>query len=678
MFKRTKKVLSVFVLMITLVCSMNLLVGCKKKNNNSGGGSSTGETSAQVITLTAQMISLEYSTVEFSGLEKTPTVTVKNGETTIASTEYAVSYTNNVQVGTATVTVSANDTSTVIKGSAEKTFEITVATLPALADLGYVYHDGNKHEPQIQNILPSLRVGVDYEFVGWEYKASENAEYAPLNTETNDFVNRGYYKATVRGKGNYSGTQTTVFVICDELPAINPIADAEYTGFSLLNQSSIVLDGLTAGEHYELSYEFMQIGSNEFVEYDAGKDAFTSAGTYKIIATGIAPYGGTKTTTFTVNPTTVGQITLSGSEAIYNGMAKTISYEIVGLDEYIDYTVIWKFKKHGAAEFEDYTLSPYPSQNFIQAGVYKVVAIGCGNYTRTSEAEFVINKAQLTLSVDVPDYIYNAEPEKISVSGIPAGGEISYFYTSDASIAESTENEGWIEYIVGETKINVGTNYMYVSVSETDNYLSGVSAVDEFIVSKDTIKGLPNLSVQPPIVYDGDSHNPNFEIMSNLGATLEEGVDYELEWLLDNQAYYPKNDAVPFSKVGTYKVTIYAIGNYQDSEDDADLKQTTFVITPANLDPFTISRASYTYGETPSSIVFESGNTENGVLTLNATLIYLIRSTSSASNNWVEFDPNENLAVGTYLMKVQAVKENYQSVYSNQNNPISFEVYAAE
>ena len=673
MFKRTKKVLSVFVLMITLVCSMNLLVGCKKKNNNSGGGSPAGETPAQVITLTAQMISLEYSTVEFSGSEKTPTVTVKNGETTIASTEYTSTYKDNVAIGTATVTVTAKEGSTVLKGSAEKTFEIKRATLPALADLGYAYFDGNKHEPDIAAALATLHYN-DYEVVGWEYKTNQSAEYEALNTQTNNFVNRGYYRVTVRGKGNYQGTQTAVFVICDELPEINPIADAEYTGSSVFDPTSVVVEGLTVGEDYELSYEFKQNGTSEFVQYDDGKDSFTTAGIYKVIATGIEPFGGTKYVTFTVTPKTIGQITLSATESTYNGIAKPFIYEIVGISEYNDYLVSWQFKKHGAENFENYTLSPYPSQNFINAGIYKVIATGHGNYKETSFATFTINKAQPTISVAMPDYIYNAEPEKISVSGTPAGAEISYFYTSDAAVAESTENEGWLPYIIGETKPNAGTNYMYVSISETDNYLSGVSVVDEFVVEKDTLKGLPNLSVQPPIVYDGNSHDPKFVIMSKLSTDLKEGVDYELYWLLDNQAYYPEDDTLPFSRKGEYKVTLAAIGNYKDSEDETDLKQTSFRIIPATMDAFSISRSAYVEGEASTPIVIKSGNTEKGVLTLEADIKFYY-NTENVSSGWIEFTDSTVFTAGTYFIKAVASKENYQ----NKSTEVTyFRVTAAE
>ena len=55
-------------------------------------------------------IIIELSPTEYAydGNEKKPAVTVKDGETTISSNEYTVSYANNVKVGTATVTITDN------------------------------------------------------------------------------------------------------------------------------------------------------------------------------------------------------------------------------------------------------------------------------------------------------------------------------------------------------------------------------------------------------------------------------------------------------------------------------------------------------------------------------------------------------------------------------------------
>ena len=74
--------------------------------------------------LSSCTIILSQDSYEYDGTAKKPTVTVKSGSTVIPSTEYTVRYTDNVNVGTATVTVTANSTSKVVAGSATKTFSI--------------------------------------------------------------------------------------------------------------------------------------------------------------------------------------------------------------------------------------------------------------------------------------------------------------------------------------------------------------------------------------------------------------------------------------------------------------------------------------------------------------------------------------------------------------------------
>ena len=89
-------------------------------------------------------ITLSQSSYTYSGSACTPTVTVKDGENTIPSSEYTVTYSNNVGAGTATVTISDNvDGNYNITGST--TFTITKAapsyTAPT-AKTGLIYNGG--------------------------------------------------------------------------------------------------------------------------------------------------------------------------------------------------------------------------------------------------------------------------------------------------------------------------------------------------------------------------------------------------------------------------------------------------------------------------------------------------------------------------------------------------------
>ena len=76
------------------------------------GDANHGDVAAQSLdvtiaakTVASPTITLGTTSYTYDGTAKEPTVTVKDGETIITATEYSVSYTNNTNVGTATVTI---------------------------------------------------------------------------------------------------------------------------------------------------------------------------------------------------------------------------------------------------------------------------------------------------------------------------------------------------------------------------------------------------------------------------------------------------------------------------------------------------------------------------------------------------------------------------------------------
>ena len=100
----------------------------------------TGAIEPKEITVSLEDIAAQ----EFTGNAITPAVTV-NAEGTVdeyvlaAEVDYTVSYVENVNVGTAEVTVEAVDGSNYTFDDAEVTFEITEAAAPAIADLAAEY-----------------------------------------------------------------------------------------------------------------------------------------------------------------------------------------------------------------------------------------------------------------------------------------------------------------------------------------------------------------------------------------------------------------------------------------------------------------------------------------------------------------------------------------------------------
>ena len=97
------------------------------------GDANHGDVAAQSLdvtiaakTVASPTITLGTTSYTYDGTAKEPTVTVKDGETTITATEYSVSYTNNTNVGTATVTITDDEGGNyTVSGSA--TFAISSA-----------------------------------------------------------------------------------------------------------------------------------------------------------------------------------------------------------------------------------------------------------------------------------------------------------------------------------------------------------------------------------------------------------------------------------------------------------------------------------------------------------------------------------------------------------------------
>jgi len=110
-----KKKILIFMLalFIGLPCTFSL-VGCKEKEAN-------------IIALNNNMLTLEYSQTFYNGLEKEPEVTVEVNQSTIPVSEYSVTYSDNINVGTAKVIVSAKENSTLISGSASTSFNIVTS-----------------------------------------------------------------------------------------------------------------------------------------------------------------------------------------------------------------------------------------------------------------------------------------------------------------------------------------------------------------------------------------------------------------------------------------------------------------------------------------------------------------------------------------------------------------------
>lgn len=668
MLTKSRKIFNVFVLMVSLVFCLGFFAGCKDDEETE-----TPPPQPVVVALSADMINLEYTTTVYDRSEKTPEVTIKNGETVIDSDEYTVEYSDNTVVGTATVSVSAVENSAVLSGSAEKTFEITIADLPEITAIPSVGFNNTNQVPIV--VIEGLHLGTDFD-ASWEYRPLEpaNADFEELDTSVNNFKNVGEYKVTAVGKGNYDGTQTAIFVVYNELPQVEPIASAVYNKTSQV--PTVVLTNVEVNTDYTLSYEYKSNFSNEFVALDVNQNNFVDAGEYKIIASGKGIYGGQKTTIYTIEAIEVLDPSVS-EEKDYTGASQPAVVTVSGLVENQDYQIKWLYKEIGADDSEYAELNKN-SNNFVNAGEYKAQVKGVGNYKETKEIVYVINRISLPgLQISKANYIYNDSTTNANVVGNIENAEIRFMMTDVEEDKDDKSAASWQEYKNGE-KVDAGVYYMYATALATTNYDDTDSELISFEIYKDD---LPNLPVLVGVDYTGLSQKPTIELKVN-GETLvagenasSEGCDYYIYWEYEGLEYVlDADESKNFVNAGKYTAYLYSYydGNY-DVGTSTTRTMVNFWIYKVELSSFRVkvTNGGYEYSDTAKGFgIFEfdlqagtgfefTVSVEDGELVCSAggtVKVYYNTTTSLiGGDGWVEYTADTVLNAGTYFLYAEII-----------------------
>ena len=198
----------------TVVYSDNIDVGTATvsvtgKGNYTGTVKKTFTISIKTQEIQDSWISLSGTSFAYTREEIKPTVTVQDGTTTLTEgTDYIVTYSDNIDVGTATVSVTGKGNYT---GTVKKTFTISIKT------------------QEIQDSWISLS-GTSFAYTGEEIKPTvtvKNADVTLVNgtdyivTYSNN-INAGTATVSVTGKGKYSGTVKKTFLINESKPEPEP------------------------------------------------------------------------------------------------------------------------------------------------------------------------------------------------------------------------------------------------------------------------------------------------------------------------------------------------------------------------------------------------------------------------------------------------------------------------
>lgn len=534
------------------------------------------------------------NSLTYNGSTLSPAVTVKYGNATLKkNTDYTVAYSNNVNAGTGTITITGKG---IYGGSVKKTFTIKKLGISASAVSG----TGNKvYTGSVIKPVPAVKVGGRTLKNGTDFTVSYKN-----NTEP------GTATLKVTGKGNYSGSVSKTFKITAR--AIN---DVEVT----------VPDTVFTGEQVRpdvvVSYGNYQFINNS--DYTLSFKDNVNIGTASVVVTGKNHLSGSRTVTFPIEKADISSTEISVKNATFTGSAVKSDVDVrlgnVTLKEGTHYTLSYK--------------------NNVNAGTAQVTVSGKGSLEGAVTKDFTIAKADISKASISASGTYAPDDVKIGINAkfgnytlkssdysfaaptaageqtltISGNGNFSGKATVKCNVAKadianaksslslSTDGKGYTVTVIYDGVLLTQDKDYKVAVTES---ATGVSAVITGIGNYGgtaTISGISNeleafenaVVTIGKVTYNGTAQLPSVTVKIG-SVTLKSGTDYILS------AYDNTN-------AGTATAVITGKGKYEGAE-----KKTQFKIAPAAISSASISCEDQIYtgqGVTAQPVVTFNGKT---------------------------------------------------------------------
>ena len=316
--------------------------------------------------------SIPNQTYTGNSISALPVITY-NGATLTKGTDYTLTYSNNVNAGTGTVTITGKGN---FKGTTSKTFSISARAMSdtSVANVSSQTYTGNGISP-----LPTITYN--------NKTLKKDTDYT-LSYSNN--INAGTATITITGKGNFTGTTSTTFSISARAMSDTSVANISsqtYTGNVISPLPTITYNNKTLKKDtdYTLSY------SDNI-----------NVGTATITITGKGNFAGTTSTTFSISARAMSDTSVANiSSQTYTGNVisplPTITYNNKTLKKDTDYTLSY-------------------SDN-INAGTATITITGKGNFTGMTSMTFIITQKsaeKLNIS-EIANQIYTGKKIKPNV-----------------------------------------------------------------------------------------------------------------------------------------------------------------------------------------------------------------------------------------------------------------------
>lgn len=534
------------------------------------------------------------NSLTYNGSTLSPAVTVKYGNATLKkNTDYTVAYSNNVNAGTGTITITGKG---IYGGSVKKTFTIKKLGISASAvsGTGNKVYTGSAIKP-----VPAVKVGGRTLKNGTDFTVSYKN-----NTEP------GTATLKVTGKGNYSGSVSKTFKITAR--AIN---DVEVT----------VPDTVFTGEQVRPDV-VVSYGSYQFIsdsDYTLSFKDNINIGTASVVVTGKNHLSGSRTVTFPIEKADISNTEIAVKNATFTGSAIKSGVDVrlgnVTLKEGTHYTLSYKnnvnagtaqvtisgkgslegavTKSFTIAKADISKASISASGTYAPDGVKITINAKFGNYTlKSSDYSFTAPTAagEQTLTISGNGNFSGKTTVKCNV----AKADIA---NAKSSLSLSTDGKGYTVTVIYDGVLLTQNKDYKVAVTESG---TGVSAVITGIGNYGgtaTISGISNeleafenaVVTIGKVTYNGTAQLPSVTVKIG-SVTLKSGTDYILS------AYDNTN-------AGTATAVITGKGKYEGAE-----KKTQFKIAPAAISSASISCEDQIYtgqGVTAQPVVTFNGKT---------------------------------------------------------------------
>ncbi len=582
----------------------------------------------------------EYTT-SYNGLYQRPPVQVYDGGVLLTEgTDYRVTYSGNLNAGTASANISG-------LGGYKNSWAVIQFTITQKSLANCVVNFSGETEKRDGKTYPILEVRDPSASYGKDLLV-ENVDYTlvPEEAAATSGPNR---KCSIVGKDNFMDEQEVYYDVGNniasgtvllylpngtQIPKTGDQYLIEYMGKNP-PKVGVTYKGvaLTEGTDYEVA--FTPVSGTK---YDAGS-------LVNVTVTGIGDYFGEATEQYSIIRKAIDTLTLTDGNNTKTTSDWTYEYNSLKkeVNPVLTYTVPGVATPIVLTAGTDFTVDKTEiGPNVTDSEVVTITATG--NYIGTRTAKYKIDPYNVNTQTGI---VIDDIPDQQYTSGAIEPHPTVCLKLSDNSTVKMYEGTDYtLDY---DNNVNVGKNTATVIIKGINNF-TGENRYAKFSIIKrtltednTTITGLDN------VFYDGTAKEPDITVIyaepGTSGILLTEGTDYTVTYS-DNTKIGPADKTGPKVHItgqGAYEGTViegFAIkGNIADT--------TIFTITGIN-DEYTISSGTIT-GITPL-VTYKPG----GVVTEIPSTYYTLKlpSTIAPGNATVALEGKGDEMVGTYYKNI--------------------------